>query len=95
MERVEVARELGVTPGKLNLVEKLISSSDGSESINLEEWLDKPVKDIMKATIENRKSRAVTGSAIIIEDTKAIEKADREVAKAKEKADKETSKKKP
>ena len=94
MERVEAARELGVTPGKLNLVEKLISSSDESEIINLEEWLNKPVKDIMKATKENSKAFAVTGSAIIIDDTKATEKATKEAIKEMEKAEREAIKEK-
>ncbi|HKL79181.1 MAG TPA: hypothetical protein VJ888_01955 [Mobilitalea sp.] len=52
-DRVEEAHELGVTPGKLNLVEKLRDSSSDPASVNLEDWLDKPVKDIMKATKEN------------------------------------------
>lgn len=49
-ERVDQAKELGVTPGKLNLVEKLQESASGEDNIDLEEWLNKPVKDIMKAT---------------------------------------------
>lgn len=53
LERVREARELGVTPGKLNLVEKLQTSTSGA--INKEEWLDRPVKDINKAIKENRK----------------------------------------
>lgn len=56
LERVQKARELGVTPGKLNLVEKLQASSADPDSIVLEEWLNKPVKEIMKATKENRKA---------------------------------------
>ena len=55
-ERVLEARSLGVTPGKLNLVEKLQESSDDPDSIILEEWLDRPVKDIMKQIKENRKN---------------------------------------
>lgn len=55
LERVQEARELGVTPGKLNLVEKLETSTNGG--INKEEWLDRPVKDIKKAINENRKQR--------------------------------------
>lgn len=54
LERVEEARELGVTPGKLNLVEKLINSSSDPESINKEEWLNKSVKEIMAKTNENK-----------------------------------------
>jgi len=57
LERVEKAKELGVTPGKLNLVEKLQNSSVNPESIILEEWLNKPVKDIMSAIKENKKSK--------------------------------------
>ena len=52
-QRVEEARELGVTPGKLNLVEKLQESTSGA--IKKEEWLTKPVKDINKAIKDNRK----------------------------------------
>ncbi len=57
-ERVEEARTLGVTPGKLNLVQKLVKSAEGvegAEEINMEEWLDKSVKEINKAIKENRK----------------------------------------
>ncbi len=53
-ERVSQAKELGVTPGKLNLVEKLIKSSPDSTSINKDEWLNKSVKDIMAQTKENK-----------------------------------------
>lgn len=54
-KRVAEARELGVTPGKLNLVQKLIESSGNSEDIELEEWLHKSVKDIMAQTKEYKK----------------------------------------
>ena len=53
-ERVNEARELGVTPGRLNLVEKLRDSFDEKDEFDMEEWLQKPVKEIMKATKENR-----------------------------------------
>ncbi len=52
--RVREARKLGVTPGKLNLVEKLQESTSGA--ISVEEWLTMPVKDINKAIKENRES---------------------------------------
>lgn len=52
--RVQEARSLGVTPGKLNLVEKLQKSSENANDINIEEWLNKPVKDIMKQTKANK-----------------------------------------
>lgn len=56
LERVQKARELGVTPGKLNLVEKLQASADDPASIDIQLWLEKPVKEIMKAIKENRKA---------------------------------------
>jgi hypothetical protein len=100
LERVEAARELGVTPGKLNLVEKLIAISNDVESANLQEWLDKPVKDIMKATKAYRKAIAVTGSAITIEgidgddllSDKEAKKATKEADKAAKEADKSAKK---
>lgn len=56
-ERVEEARELGVTPGKLNLVEKLQESAEDPDEIDLEEWLDKPVKEIQQEIKQNRKEQ--------------------------------------
>ncbi len=52
--RVEEARRLGVTPGKLNLVEKLKESALNADDINIEEWLNKSVKEIMKETKANK-----------------------------------------
>lgn len=52
-ERVEEARKLNVTPGKLNLVEKLIASTDKFDDINeeqLKELLGLSVKEINKMT---------------------------------------------
>lgn len=63
LERVQKARELGVTPGKLNLVEKLQVSATNPESIVLEEWLNKSVKEIMKATKENKKAAKQNNSS--------------------------------
>lgn len=59
-ERVEEARKLEVTPGKLNLVQKLIRSLDGVDiddigEEELNEYLAMSVKDINKAIKENRK----------------------------------------
>jgi biotin operon repressor len=60
--RVEEAKTLGVTPGKLNLVEKLIASygdtkvkADYSED-ELKDMLNMSVKEINKTIKENRKS---------------------------------------
>ena len=58
-ERVEGARAMGVTPGKLNLVEKLQASA-ADESIDIQEWLNQPVKDIMKAIKENNNTSGNT-----------------------------------
>lgn len=51
-ERVQLAREKGVTPGKLNLVEKLKASAPDPDKIDIDEWLGCSVKEIMKATKE-------------------------------------------
>ena len=58
-EKVQEAKDLGVTPGKLNLVEKLESSTNGS--INRDEWLNMPVKEINKAIKENRQHKRDNG----------------------------------
>ena len=68
-ERVQEAKRLGVTPGKLNLVEKLQASAADPNSIILEEWIKKPVKDIMIATKENRKAKISETDEDIIEVT--------------------------
>ena len=53
-ERVEEARKLGVTPGKLNLVQKLQASAEDPDSIIVEEWIHKSVQEIIAATHANR-----------------------------------------
>ena len=58
-ERVQEAKELGVTPGKLNLVEKLQKSSENPDDVIVEDWLKKPVKEIMKATKENKQAEKI------------------------------------
>jgi len=54
-ERVQEAHDLGVTPGKLNLVERLRDSAGAPEDFDQELWLSKPVKEIMHEIKENRK----------------------------------------
>lgn len=77
-ERVLEARELGVTPGKLNLVQKLQKSAENPDDIVIEDWLNKPVKDIMKETKANREKaknkteEAVTNSEDKTNTTKDI-----------------------
>lgn len=68
-ERVEKARELGVTPGKLNLVEKL-QESNPKKTYDLQDWLKKSVKDIQKEIKANEK------------DAKEIEKENKKSEKA-------------
>jgi hypothetical protein len=79
-DQVEKAKELGATPGKLNLVENLQASAADPETINVEEWLNKPVKEIIKATRENKK--ATTDADSIITDSDAIKK-DKNSSKSK------------
>jgi hypothetical protein len=79
LERVKEAKELGVTPGKLNLVEKLKASSANPDSIVLEEWLNKPVKDIMKAIKLNKKA---TKEDLNTEDTAEVTTATSEESQA-------------
>ena len=105
--RVEQARELGVSPGKLHLIEMLQESS--SENINSAEWLDKPVKEIMGAINDslNRGNKSETEedskedytsianeskSKSKEEALKVEEKAREKVQKAEEKARKEALK---
>ena len=46
-EYVEEARNLGVTTGKLALVEQLKESAENPDSINIQEWVSQPVVEIM------------------------------------------------
>ena len=90
LERVKEAKELGVTPGKLNLVQKLQASSSETDIV-INDWLNKSVKEIMLATKENRKITTVTGSAITLEVIEtATDKKDKNKAASKE--EKETEK---
>ena len=47
------AQEYGVTPGKLMLVERYAQSTGDPSSVNMEEWLAKSVREIVKATHTN------------------------------------------
>lgn len=80
-ERVQEARELGVTPGKLNLVDQLQASTTGA--IDKEEWLAMPVKEINKTIKENRKES-------VDQDQREKKKKDKD----KEQKDKDKEKKK-
>lgn len=101
-ERVEEAKQLGVTPGKLNLVEKLQAAAPDTESIDIEDWLEKPVKEIMKATKEYKSTSDHTDESSSLEskaqeskdsnafkkDEKDSKKADKDANKDEKKADK-------
>lgn len=78
-ERVEEARKLGVTPGKLNLVQKLQASTDGA--INIKEWLNKPVKEINKTIKEYRYENK---NKELIKEKEMNQERDREKNEAKE-----------
>ncbi|HPF18672.1 MAG TPA: hypothetical protein PLY08_03715 [Bacillota bacterium] len=52
-EDVREAKDLGVSAGKLHLVEKLEESTEAG-AIERAEWLSKPVKEIMDAIKENK-----------------------------------------
>ncbi len=55
-KRVQDAKALGITPGKLNLIEELKQSSDPETPVEIEDWVDKSVKEIIKQTKENKKT---------------------------------------
>ncbi|MEI6100650.1 MAG: hypothetical protein WCP73_02320 [Eubacteriales bacterium] len=61
-ERVAEAQSMGVTPGKLNLVEKLQASASDPGTIDAKEWLNRPVRDIMKQIKENGKDHKALDS---------------------------------
>jgi hypothetical protein len=91
--RVQEAKELGVTPGKLNLVEKLQEAAGNSNSEELEEWINKPVKDIMKATKAYKKSAGKgigSGSGEDLETASGIDTESNSGKKTKSNSGKDT-----
>ncbi|MDD2969001.1 MAG: hypothetical protein PHT21_05475 [Lachnospiraceae bacterium] len=58
-ERVLRARELGVTPGKLNLAEKLVEEAGTEASLKVEDWIGKTVKEIMDETNRYRERNRI------------------------------------
>jgi hypothetical protein len=56
LQRKAEAEKLGISPGKMNLIQKLEAVKPG---INYEEYAKKPVKDIMKEIKEIRKNGTV------------------------------------
>jgi len=67
LQRVRDARELGVTPGKLNLVQKLQATMDNPDDFDTEVWLTKSVKEIQKATKENKKALKASVDSKVME----------------------------
>ena len=67
-DQVEQAKELGVSPGKLTLVEQLRDTASNPDDIDVMEWLENPLKEIMEQTAsqlppaENSASGASSGS---------------------------------
>lgn len=47
-DMVEKANKLGISPGKLNLIYKLMEVAEGSRKINIMDWKDSSIKDIQK-----------------------------------------------
>jgi hypothetical protein len=87
LRRVEEARSLGVSPGKLNLVEKLRTSSTDPESIVTEEWINKPVKDIMHAIKVNRKETTSPEAAEAVEEAEKLEQDNEQVEESEDDKD--------
>lgn len=61
--KVQAAKELGVSPGKLTLVEQLKETASDPETIDVKEWLEKPVKDIMKETASHMPDNSSASSS--------------------------------
>jgi len=59
LARRDEARKLGITPGKLNLIQKL---QELDPTITVENYKDSSVKDIQKKAIELRKNSKVDGT---------------------------------
>ncbi|MFZ5975708.1 MAG: anti-sigma-I factor RsgI family protein [Bacillota bacterium] len=53
-ELVTRAREYGISPGKLMLVERYALSTGSPENVDISAWINKSVKEIIAATNENR-----------------------------------------
>lgn len=106
-ERIEEAKVLGVTPGKLILVEKLQKSVANPNDISAEEWINKPVKEIMKEIKVNSTEQKAKAEEDInkveerkdnsnkvkeSEDVKLKDKVDTEKKNANENVDKNQNK---
>lgn len=88
--KIDNAREYGITPGKLTLIEKLMDVSEGEE-FDIKEWTDKTVKEIVSATNELKKVKKEEEKSKKDEE-KELEKEYKEIEKEMKKAEKELEK---
>jgi len=91
-ERVKEARKLGITPGKLNLIEKLRDSTENPEDFVIEDWMDKSVKEINKAIKENRKNKKAENSIDDENDEKGNYNGNKDAEKAKDESENKVNK---
>ena len=54
-QQVSQAQRLGITPGKLGIISELATFDADPETFDVEEWFDKPVKEVVKAINENKR----------------------------------------
>ena len=69
----ESIKLLGITPGKVRLIEKLAAS--GTQEIKYEDWATKSVKEIMSATKTVKTESLKAGKSVIQKDSKVQSKA--------------------
>ena len=86
LARRDEAVKLGITPGKLNLIQKLQKLDP---TITVDQYKDAKVKDIMKKTIELRK----TAKAQEMKNSNAADNIEKAVGKSEENKAKNASKK--
>jgi len=91
-ERVKEARKLGITPGKLNLIEKLRDSTENPEDFVIEDWMDKSVKEINKAIKENRKNKKAENSIDDENDEKGNYNGNKDAEKTKDESENKVNK---
>jgi len=79
LARRDEARKLGITPGKLNLIQKLqaeLQASDPTATVDVETYSDKTVKAIMLEIKEARQAITDKGAAIGNKDNGAASNKD-------------------
>ncbi|MEG1541605.1 MAG: hypothetical protein RR372_06635, partial [Oscillospiraceae bacterium] len=92
-EQLDEAKALGVTPGKLILVQKLMAENPKAGETSLEEWLKKPVKEIMAerndlredakdAAADKAEDEAEKKQEALDEAREALEEAEEKAAEA-------------